>query len=775
MKNLYAKGATTSQESESTCGTNNSAFFRMEDSTEMKYSISDITGEASCLVNSLTRSHEETNIEAKNESVGVNVIENEGEGGALKSTQNKSKLHFTSSTPQVSNSASPDSQRHYNIPDNAKTIFRHQTSAALRHQPASQINPASPIHGSSGDGTGEANLITVKAKNSDEIRQVSLPRTNTGSINTGSSANPSTYPSMSASASVSAGTSLFQASWMSNHDVSSQGNTTTSSKMNSTAEESKSKASRTDTNQFTFDNVSHPSILNSSTEALNSKGQYESADLTEGEKELLQKAQDHFISVTKISNSISSQTLETEENGENDENDEKVRKDKSDGNSTKDNLELCFTTLCENLKIQKQKVIEQFESCAENMTACSSNLTTSCSTQVSSAIVLGSTYKESILERYPMNSKSTEHVSSIDECRSIMIEQWTKNNGIKVSELYDFLKNTVDPATYSFSAQKCGVLSQSYSLNTTYTPLSIIDNSVARNATAMNSPVDETSNEEGKVIETVESINDPASVMERNRSRSQEAGTNGVGLEATNIFMKEVDEYATKLGVERSEFLSKVALMITKSEDQRLPRGKNPETIQDMLTKISSCISSQFRTQNSIENNPTQEDEGLELQNQDQPRTNNMNSGDMIRELYVKGDSTSMAQTTNGKDSMSLDDSKGTTDTKSLKTSKEATKMNVDSKMIDLKKLRSTYLYPNSPRRLKTLRVVGTLINEEEAAQLNNEAESEGVIDKKKDSAGKRSQIIKIISRVGLGKSNGKEVKKSPRKFVKKGRFRLIA
>ena len=75
----------------STCGTNNSAFFRMG-SSEMNYSISDITGEAPGIVASLTRSNDEINNEVKNE---LGIVRSGRGGGILTTPESNAQLSLS--------------------------------------------------------------------------------------------------------------------------------------------------------------------------------------------------------------------------------------------------------------------------------------------------------------------------------------------------------------------------------------------------------------------------------------------------------------------------------------------------------------------------------------------------------------------------------------------------------------------------------------------------------------------------------------------------------
>jgi hypothetical protein len=472
---------TISLESVSTSGTNNSAFFCQGiDSHEMKYSMSDEGSETSGLVNTLSRSTEEF----------------------IGSTR-KSELSFASS----------HSAYNYNKPSNVNTIFRHQTGPTLRLE-NSEISIANPVGGSSSEGTSQSNTPipvapqSIVAKHADKYPVVSTTRKPWFSLSKNGS---SVFIPLNESNHESTISCQMSCSKVSTKNSSSTASVPSFSRSNPRIEK---ETSEEEHEQQGISNVSNdklfdPFIFHRSHE--DTSAAKSTTKLTKHEKELMDRIQNHIISVSNISNSLSSQTEDTIP----------VQSSTEESNNVTSYFGSIFCSFRDKMNGQKDKMVEQCNSLGTTMNSFSSNIASCCSSNISSAIVANRKCTQHITQQIPTISKVSGNSSSADDF--LIIEQMAKDVGIEISELYNFLKQ------YYFDYHICS------------------DHSQRKDDSIYLITSSETNDNSSSCTENLE-----------HRSSMDEAKNFSI-----NQFIREVDSCAEKLGISRTEFLNRVTSMIS--------------------------------------------------------------------------------------------------------------------------------------------------------------------------------------------------------------------
>ncbi len=470
---------TMSLESVSTSGTNDSAFFcEGIDSHEMKYSMSDDDSETTGLVNSLSRSTEE-----------------------LIGSTRKSDLSFASS----------HSDYNYNVPGNVNTIFRHQTGPSLRFE-NSEISIANPVGGSSSSQSNTPIPTapqSIGGKNEDEHVVTSTTRKPWFSLGkTGSSVSIPLNDSNHESTKISTSTTRAPSFSYTNPRIEKE-------------------ASKEEQEQHGISNVSDDRLFgprnnsldhftfHRSREGTSATETTRTTKLTKEEKKLMHIIQNHFISVSNISNSLSSQTEDTTP----------VQFSTEESHTLTSYLGSIFSSFHDKMKEQKDKTVEHYNSLRTIINAFSSYMASCCSTNISSAIAAN----RKCTQQIPSITKVPGNSSSADDF--LIIEQMTKDVGIEISELYNFLKQ------HYLDYPVCS------------------DNIQIRD-----DPIYLISMDNFQECTSSESNDNSSSSTDNLDNRSSMSETKNFSL---NKFIREIDACAEKVGLSRTEFLHKVTSMIT--------------------------------------------------------------------------------------------------------------------------------------------------------------------------------------------------------------------
>ena len=552
------QGIILSQESLSTCGTNNSAFFRVDiEPNEMKYSMSDIS--VSGLVNSLTRSrsYEEITGEARNEletaivpappnsivppppNSIVPVNESNDMRRSLASTRSNSQLKFA--LPFQKANPPIDDDPFHATPYNAGTIFRNQTGPAQQNGRMTEniINPANPVHGSSSDGASQQ--LEIKSVSNSKTMEMTGGR------------------SLHSSGDTDLDDDEREQSELMTDDQSEKGHIETSIR--------DEEVDITPTSlelQFAKENQ-------------------------QGNTPSFQSARTHTSS-TKRSDSTQTSCLTSET---------VIFEEDQSHITTKDD------SVFAKLRSHSFRFIEK----------CSmvpSSIAFFCSRQMNSIVTACRVCNDSTFHNTSRVQKTAEN-SCIDEER-IAVEQWAKQMNLKVSELHDFIK--LGSIAALNSAQTCGAIEMDYSSNTKTKPhvdsLSLLDENSLIETNGMIEKqlqmMDE-GHHVGEISSGSTNFSTSTSTSEENMasntlSKERAENRNGIApaivsieVGATEQFIEEVDEYAAKLGIGRAEFLSKIAFMIKEHNEEQHTANLFKNTFQDILELLTtSCNPSNLST-----------------------------------------------------------------------------------------------------------------------------------------------------------------------------------
>jgi len=449
----------SSLESVSSCGTNNSAYFCLEeDSTAMKYSVSvDIEGP-----NTLNQSNDESMLPG------------------MKVEHDHDTLRNAFPSKQCQN------QNYYNMPYNANSIFRPHSNRIVNTK-SNKIAHANPVLGSESDGTSASNHKSdgdATMKSSCSINRTSkMIHDGPNSMKFCDNDILST-PTKDKLRPVK----LFR--------MTSQGNSDLNHMVSSSSNYDTQKVSKYDS--FSLNN--------------------------------------HSIDGTSYTNVKDTDSIEIpSHNSERPENEVK---------ST------YLGNIRNNMKVQKERMIKQCNIFQTYIYSYSSSLSSCCTTNiVSSVIPLDRACSERNVVEKELNV--SEYIG-IDELRGF--EQWTKDIGVEVAEIYTLLKH------HYFEY-----------------PIACFDQ------------FDVFKNKDNPVRSQLQRVE--SSSMEDNLSSQN--------------FVNEVDTYAQELGISRSEFLARVASIIfhqKSNKDLHHDQTKNDD-INNTLMKIrASHVPCKFSTNTRIMN-----------------------------------------------------------------------------------------------------------------------------------------------------------------------------
>ncbi len=556
------KGTILSQESLSTCGTNNSAFFRVDiEPNEMKYSMSDMS--VGGLVNSLTRSYEETNDIICTNNINKSDTESptpDDEANniskTLDSTRINSQLVLVRSF-QSSNTTSEDDV--YSTPFNAGTIFRNHESSpnspSDEEQEENVISPAHPVGSSNSDGTS-----VIKINSATKGLDTIIIQGNSASLRK----NEGEQHSIA---------------------MSDEG--------------SNKKLIEASSNSKDLTGGIPPTSIE-----LELKGASQQLTQNMENRQSLQQAHSHITSITRHSNSTRTSCLTSET---------VVMEEKSMNESSRSVMDAMLASL----RSQNSWITAQIQYARIAFSSF-------CSKKASPILSTCAACNDSIFESNNSSSRVETSLGSSCADKGIIVEKWARDMNIKVSELHDFIKcgsiASID------GTRNCGVFDIDNPTSSRSNRLidSLLDNNSLLQSNGMVEKKlglnDSNKEKEIRDISLVESnlcsdlspgpdrksatsveiqLNDDASPQTRNVQEQ----------EATEKFIQEVDEYAAILGINRAEFLTRVTTMIKEHTEQQQPKFHPTEGIENILDMLTtSCNPSNLSTSERRFNEDDQEE-----------------------------------------------------------------------------------------------------------------------------------------------------------------------
>lgn len=710
--NIDSRGTIISQESMSTCGTNNSAFFRVDiEPNEMKYSMSDMS--ISGLVNSFTRSRsygENTNEgRSDSETFVVNTpppCNTNDVRRALTMSRSNSQLIFAIPSYQRPNPSISDNEHIYATPFNAETIFRQQTRTVESQDEGheeSAISQANPVESNNSDGTPQqSELVATSANSKTESMMKELPLV------------------------------LY------------------------------SKQDKGESQLIPYDGLVNDKYLDVSSIELQFAEPSQPIAPPDN-KVLLEKARSQITTSNSTRTScLTSETVICEE-----EEEEAKTSDQGTSNT------FFFDGMLAKLRSQNSSIAEQFNSMQ-------TSIASFCSQQVSSIASTCQVCDGSCFDNSSSWSQKTPNNSCINE-ETIAVEQWARKMNYKVSELSELVKYGSISALNS--AKNCGATSMNDPSKTK--SKSIVDNLMDDNSLVEPKRMidkklylSEECQHSGEISLGSSHIDESTSSLGESASLSnlalKKAGMGKIVV-STNVadtekFIKEIDQYAANLGIDRAEFLSKIASMIKENNEEPDHRRHSMNGMQDILEIFTtSCNPSNLSTG---ENSCKQNIASTSSQTFDEVEGSINGVYDEDEEEEGSGMIISAISTNE-------------TELNSISTAKSPPDADNNDFLQDGSSSETNQVIENS----------GKNVNEEQNISLkgNNDKDNGApntfrsihrigdsyMIAPTKNSRSVNNfqgQILKIHRRVGLGnvKSTTKNVNRQSSKFVQKGRFRLM-